>query len=178
MRNLAVRVGLAAAVTAAATAGVGVPSAAASTSFGLTTTITFSCTEPPWPGEKDQTFDVTLDAPPVVLAGGTIAVQASMVSAAPSVGDLPANALNGYLDVVVGGAGSGEVPAKGLTNPQAVPTGQPVSLSGGVADVPAAKTGVYTFKPDDFQLSTPSNTTIVCVPKSGTSVSALTVVVK
>lgn len=137
--------------------------------------ITYTCTEPPWPGSAQSTYDVTVTAPLTAKKGRQITLKASLRSVSPAPGDVPANALQGYVDLVIGGSGSGKTTAKGLTNPVAVAKGELVLLAGGVASYTPNTLGVHTFKPDKFQLTTHQDTTIVCLPNSSDVIVAVPV---
>ncbi|MFD9702970.1 hypothetical protein [Lentzea sp. NPDC059081] len=151
------------AVVASATSAVAV---AEETSNTLR--ITYTCTEPPWPGSASSSYDVTVTAPLTARRGQQFALTASLLSVSPSPGDVPAGALQGFTNLLVGGSGTGTTTAKGLTNAKDVKKGDLVLLSGGKALYTPTKLGVHTFTPDKFQLTTHQDTTIVCVPdKSG-----------
>lgn len=143
-------------------------SAVAAEETSNTLRITYTCTEPPWPGSASSSYDVTVTAPLTARRGQQFALTASLRSVSPAPGDVPANALQGYANLLVGGSGSGTTTAKGLTNATDVKKGDIVLLSGGKALYTPTKLGVHTFTPDKFQLTTHQDTTIVCVPdKSG-----------
>ncbi|MEU2425686.1 hypothetical protein ABZ619_32580 [Streptomyces sp. NPDC007851] len=137
-------------------------------------TITYSCTEPPYPaGEAD--FTVFVKAPRKVFQGQTIRLKAAIKSVDPTKVDVPANGVTGTLAITVGGAISSSVTATGLTNEDAVPVGEQVLQTGGKASLTAPVPGVYTYAPGEFVLTTWMGTTLDCAPES-TPVAATTTV--
>jgi len=137
-------------------------------------TITYSCTEPPYPaGEAD--FTVFINVPKKVIQGQTISLKASILSVDPTKVDVPAGGVDGTLAISVGGAATTGVTATGLTNQDAVPIGEQVLQSGGTASLTTSTAGVYTFTPGEFVITTWMDTTLDCAPES-TPVAATTTV--
>ncbi|GAA2736522.1 hypothetical protein [Actinocorallia aurantiaca] len=163
------------AASATVAAAIAVPVAAAPAS-AAENAITFACAEPPFPSAESDFF-VKIKAPLIVFKGRDIDLDVTLTSAEPTKFDLPANGINGSIDVKVGGSVQTTVTATGLTNPAIVPAGQQVALPGGAARVPASKVGIYTFRPDKFELHTFFGTTLACTPTAPTAISAITVTV-
>lgn len=136
----------AAAVALMASAGIALtaPSALADT-----VSVGYTCTGPGAPGGVN-TLQLTVTAPASVPQGATadLAVSATTQLTAPI--DLPANTVSAELDLQLGGAGSGSVTASGATNPDAVPSGSTVSVSGGAASVQLTNAGSTTFTPGNI----------------------------
>lgn len=161
------------AATAAAVLSIPVGAAPAfATSSGVT--VTYTCTEPPFPGGESD-FTLTVKAPKLVLEGQRIDLKATLGSVDASKVDVPAQGVNTTLDITVGGAISTTVTATGLTNAAAVPTGQQVLQTGGTASLNASAPGLVTYKPGEFVTTTWMDTVLDCTPNS-TSVLAQTVV--
>lgn len=156
--------------TAVSPAFAGTPASADSQGV----TITYSCTEPPYPaGEAD--FNVFIKVPKKVFRGDTINVKAALQSVDASKIDVPAGGVTGSLGINVGGALTTTVTATGLANQEAVPIGQQVLQSGGTASLTASTTGVYTFAPGQFVLSTWMGTVLDCAPASSPVAATTTV---
>ncbi|MFI9463120.1 hypothetical protein [Streptomyces xiamenensis] len=138
--------------------------------------VEYHCVEEPY-GEADANFIITLTAPYHVRPGGSIHVDAKVTTHSPAPEGLPPNSLNGAIQVVAGGAGSGTVTAPGLTNPVVPPAGDPLTLSGARATFTADAKGLWTFRPGAFETVNAQNEHLVCTPRGTTQVAALTVVI-
>ncbi|KPI19083.1 hypothetical protein OK074_1547 [Actinobacteria bacterium OK074] len=172
MNRSRIRATIAVGATAAAVSLPAAATPAFASSEGVT--ITYSCTEPPYPaGEAD--FTVFVKAPKKVFEGRTIKLKAAIESVDPTKVDVPAGGVVGTLAIGVGGPVTTSVTATGLTNEDAVPIGEQVLQDGGTASLTASAPGVYTFTPGEIVITTWMDTTLDCLPESEAVVATTTV---
>lgn len=147
------------------------PPASASTSA---VDVVFSCSEA---GSEQValTYAVEISAPKTVRRGATIPL--TVTAAKPAPADIPANGIVGEMEIVLGGAVSGQVTATGLANTTDVPVGEPMTLGPGTASVSATTTGPYTFAPGSFVMDLWVGATLECTLPDGGPVLAKTYVV-
>lgn len=139
-RRMASSVALAAAL---ACAGIGL---GAGPAMADPVTVGYTCTGPGAPGGV-QSLQVTMTAPASVSQGGTADLALEVTTALTVPISVPANSVTGDMTIDVGGAGSGSVAATGFTNPESIPSGSTVTLTGGTASVRLDNPGTTTFAP-------------------------------
>ncbi|MYW04932.1 hypothetical protein [Streptomyces sp. SID3343] len=150
-------------LAAALTGMIVAPSSASAsaTSTGGATNIVFSCTEAGSP-QVPLTYAVSIKAPRKARLGTSIPLTVTATKPAPA--DIPALGIDGDMQIVLGGAASGEVTATGLVNATNVPIGQPLVLGPGSASVPATTPGFHTFTPGAFVMQLWVGATLECTP--------------
>lgn len=174
MRTFRLRAALAVASTAAAALGaVVISSPATAVGEELASEVVYSCTEPPFPA-GDSTWDLTVKAPKYANVFAEILLEVTLKPARTTPVEIPANGINGTVNISVTGPVTSGAKATGLTNPTTVPVGQQVVLTGGTAKVDTWETGIHQFTPTSFELKTWMNTVLACTPKNGAPVAAQT----
>ncbi|MFF4224352.1 hypothetical protein ACFYZH_16010 [Streptomyces abikoensis] len=155
------------AALASAGLGLGTTSAAADP-----VSVSYTCTGPGAPSDV-QSLQVTVTAPASVPQGGTadLTVEASTQLKVPI--NVPAQAVTGELDLTLGGAASGTVTATGFTNPDPVPSGSGVTLTGGTASVKLDSAGTTTFSPGTAKVHV-FGVTVECAVSGSAPVAAST----
>ncbi|MEV4443073.1 hypothetical protein AB0K09_29495 [Streptomyces sp. NPDC049577] len=160
--------GTALAVALAATGvGLGAPPALADT-----VSVSYACTGPGAPGDP-QSLEISMTAPATVQQGGTAELTVDVTTALTSPIDLPAHTVTGDMTINLGGAGSGSVTATGFGNPDPVPTGSTVTLTGGTASARLDTPGTTTFSPGDAAVHV-FGLTVQCTISGDTQAAATT----
>ncbi|MGK5734009.1 hypothetical protein [Streptomyces sp. URMC 124] len=131
-----------AAVLAGAGTVLGAPPAAAAEAV----TVAYTCTGPGAPSGV-QSLLVTVTAPATLPRGATAELSVEVTTALNVPVDVPARAATGEMAFRLGGAASGSVTAAGFTNTAAIPSGSPVTLTGGAASAQLDTAGAATFTP-------------------------------
>ncbi|MCC3769839.1 hypothetical protein [Streptomyces sp. UNOC14_S4] len=136
---------LAGAAVAAVLAGAGTV-LAAPPALADTVPVQYTCTGPGAPAGV-QSLQVAVTAPDEVHQGTTASVSADVITTITAPIDLPAGSVTGELTLDLGGAGTGSVTATGFSNADVVPSGTPVSVTGGKVPVQFHAVGPTTFSP-------------------------------
>ncbi|MEU7364085.1 hypothetical protein ACFW9V_01305 [Streptomyces hygroscopicus] len=159
------------ACAAVAGAAAGVLALGAGPAAADTVSTTYNCAAG---GETLQTTEtITVTAPATAVQGEQITLSVTVEDGTPVTEEIAANGVGAELDIAVGGAGSGTVVAKGLTNSTAVPAGQSVVLEGGTATLTAQGPGDVTFTPAGLRLNT-LGLEVLCTPDGPVAAAATT----
>ncbi|RLU77442.1 hypothetical protein CTZ27_38095 [Streptomyces griseocarneus] len=136
---------LAGAAVAAVLAGAGTV-LAAPPALADTVPVQYTCTGPGAPGGV-QSLQIAVTAPDSVQQGTTVNLSVDVITTITAPIDLPAGSVSGELALDIAGADTGSVTATGFSNADTVPSGTPVSVTGGKASFQFHTAGVTTFSP-------------------------------
>ncbi|MEU5421714.1 hypothetical protein ACFY1P_34445 [Streptomyces sp. NPDC001407] len=132
---------------AAVLAGVGV-GLAAPPALADTVAVQYTCTGPGAPSGV-QSLSIAVTAPASVEQGGTADLTVDVITTLTAPIDIPAGSVSGELKLDLGGAATGSATATGFTNSDTIPSGTPVTVTGGKASARLDNAGATTFSPGD-----------------------------
>ncbi|GAA0478702.1 hypothetical protein ACFQ2B_02060 [Streptomyces stramineus] len=159
------------AACAAALAG-GSLGLSAPTAVADTVSVGYTCTGPGAPGGV-QPLKVSVTAPADVPRGGTADLTVEVTTSLTAPLDLSARSVTGEMRIDLGGTATGSVTATGFTNPARIPSGTPVSLTGGKASVTLDSEGTATFAPGEAAVHV-FGVTVTCTVSGTAPVAATT----
>ncbi|MFC5720672.1 hypothetical protein ACFP1Z_10905 [Streptomyces gamaensis] len=137
-----------------------------------TVSVGYTCTGPGAPSGV-VSLTVTVTAPASVPQGGTADLTVSATTALTTPVNLPANSVSGEMTIALGGSASGTVTATGFTNPDPVPSGSTVAVSGGTASAQLSTAGSATFSPGNASVHV-FGATVECAVSGTAPVAATT----
>ncbi|MGW1071872.1 hypothetical protein [Streptomyces sp. NPDC002537] len=126
-----------------ATAGVGL---AAPPALADTVAVQYTCTGPGAPSGV-QSLQIAVTAPASVQQGTAADLTVDVITTLTAPIGIPAGSVSGELSIDLGGAATGSVTATGFTNPDAIPSGTPVTVTGGKVSAQLDNAGSTTFSP-------------------------------
>ncbi|MEU3751364.1 hypothetical protein AB0H17_01170 [Streptomyces olivoreticuli] len=126
-------------------AGVGV-GLAAPPALADTVAVQYTCTGPGAPSGV-QSLSIAVTAPASVQQGGTADLTVDVITTLTAPIDLPAGSVSGELTLDLGGVATGSVTATGFGNADTIPSGTPVTVTGGKASAQLDSAGSATFSP-------------------------------